>query len=456
MEAIGFMKVYLNIGKYVRNINFEDIPSTAVESAKRILLDSLGCMIAGSRFLNLKDQSHPLGSFTIVGVGRGYSREWAVLINGNNLVATEMDEGNQFAKGHPAAHFLPALLAEAETKPINGKEFLTALVVAYEVAARIGSSITLKKYIHPHGNWGTGSSAVAIAKLRGLGINEIAEAILLGCSLPVTSVWSSVLTGSNIRNSYIGISNLIGLMVPDMVRCGIKSHADVVSSVYGEALGISFHPELLDEGLGEEYLIEKNYLKIYSCCRFIHGAVDCVLNIKEELKKKGRDLKPEDIQSVNVETYELAATLRENKPPNAFAAKFSIPFSIALLLSRGSLTNDVYRDECVEDQKLLELSKRVTVSEDPSLSALLPKVRATRVTIHLKDGLSIGKEVHSTTGDYTCPLSNEQIINKFYYLAQPSIGRSACLAIAEMVFSLEKIGQISDLIRLLVPGNGHI
>lgn len=446
------MEDFKKIAHFAEELSFGNLSAQTVEAAKRILLDSIACMAAGNRLLNKVDASglgHLVGPCTIVGSDGGFGKEWSAFVNGTNMVATEMDEGNQFAKGHPAAHFLPALLGEAEYAGISGRDFITAFIAAYEVAARIGSAIQLQNKVHPHGNWGTAGAAVAIAKLRMMNRQEIQDSLVLGASLPVTSVWASALSGANVRNAYIGISNLIGLLAPDMVRNGIRSNSTVLMSLYSEVLGAGFVEEFLAEGLGTDYWIEKNYFKIYACCRFIHGAVDCVLGIKEQLQSKNRTLSPESIKRVHVETYNMAATLDAYEPPNGFAAKFSIPFSMAILLCKDSVAQEEFHDGNVNDSFLKNFSRRVVVSEDARLTSLLPKTRATRVTIQLTDGTIVSNEVHVTTGDPENPLKNGDLMRKFYELAVPTFEESKCSEIANVCFSIDTIGNIAEFTRLL-------
>src|SRR5699024_12506278 len=97
-------------------------------------LDTVGAMIAGaneSSTTQLIEQvaSNHEGKYTVVGSKRQLSRDMAAFINGVSSVAIEMDEGNQWSKGHPAAHVVPALLTVVEEDgTYNGKQFLLHLV----------------------------------------------------------------------------------------------------------------------------------------------------------------------------------------------------------------------------------------------------------------------------------------------------------------------------------------
>ena len=79
----------------------------------------------------------------------------------------ELDEGNQFGRGHPAIHVFPAVLAMAEEGLFSGRDLILALVLGYEVGTRIGIAAKIRMSMHPHGTWGTVGAAVAVGKLTG-------------------------------------------------------------------------------------------------------------------------------------------------------------------------------------------------------------------------------------------------------------------------------------------------
>ncbi|MFC0212275.1 MmgE/PrpD family protein [Paenibacillus chartarius] len=433
---------------FISELTFGQLRSESVRAAKRIVLDTLGCMAAGSCMQKPKTNGDalPAGSHTIVGLNRSYGKEWAVFVNGFNVVATEMDEGNGFAKGHPAAHFMPALLAESETGVFSGQTFLTAVTAAYEVTVRWGSAVTLRSSIHPHGNWGIVGAAAAAAKLRGAPADRIKEAMLLSLSLPIPSAWASAFTGSNVRHAYVGVSNLLGMMGLDMAGWGAESNEAVLASVYRDILGTGLAAEFLDQELGRRYYIEQNYMKIYACCRYVHGAVDGLL----KLVQKG--LHPEQIDSVTVETYKAASLLAEPNPANELAAKFSIPFSLAMLLCRGSVGPELYRPGVTEEEDLLLMASRIEIREDAALTAQLPHRRPTRITVALKNGEVLVEEVGSATGEFDSPLSEGQLEDKFHALTETVWGAERRRSIIQTVWGLERLDDMSKLTGLLPGG----
>lgn len=441
--------------EFAAGLSFADLPPEALHAAKRVLLDSIGCMAAGSRLAGTKLNGGGIspwneGAYTVVGRSVKADRVWAALLNGSHMVAAELDEGNQFAKGHPAAHFLPALLAEADRVNPSGEAFLAAMVAAYEVAVRWGGAVTLHPRVHTHGNWGTAAAATAVAKLRGGSPAELRASILLAASLPLPSAWAAAFAGATVRDGYIGISNALGLLAPGMAQYGIAGSDSVVASVYGELIGTAIDPSFLQRQLGTEFFIAKNYMKTYACCRYVHGAIDALLELRSEAEAEGgRGLDPETVDHIRVDTYQAASALADPEPPNGLAAKFSIPCSLAILLAKGSVDASQFTAEAVADEEVRRLARRIEVAEDPALTALLPEVRATRVTLTLKDGRRQVREIRAATGEYTNPLTDGELEAKFYELAEPVWGERRCAGIVDAVANLERTAQCSEWIGLL-------
>src|SRR6202030_1661799 len=91
----------------------------------------------------------------------------AAFLNGTAGTMLEIDEGNQFARGHPGIHVVPAVLAAAEELGSSGSDVLLAIALGYEIGSRVGIASKLRVTMHPHGTWGTVGAAVAVARLHG-------------------------------------------------------------------------------------------------------------------------------------------------------------------------------------------------------------------------------------------------------------------------------------------------
>ncbi len=444
------MKAWDRVADFVGRTGLEKFPEAVLDQAKLVLLDSLGAMLAGSRtdpvpnLVLWSKKAAGRAAATVAGYPDLVAPCWAALVNGTSLVALEMDEGNQFAKGHPAAHVIPAALAWAEQEGVSGGRLLESVVVGYEVAARIGAAASLRPEVHPHGTWGAVGAAVAVAKLRNFPASDIPGVIQLGASFSLATTWQAAVAGATVRNLYTGLSNHLGLLATDFYLAGFRGGEEAVETVFGQVLSSGFELEKLTRDLGSVYQITSNYFKLYSCCRYNHAALDALGAILANQR-----VTYEEVEGIEVETYGLATQLANRRPANALAAKFSIPFALAVYLVRGHVGPHSFTEETLGDPQVRELAGKVTVRENPEMSAMLPCKRPARVVLCLRDGRCLSQTVLSARGGFDNPYPREALLEKFRQLAGEVIGAKAAGQLREACLRVEELADIRELTALL-------
>ena len=168
------------LGGYASQLTLSDLPATVVDRLRLVLFDHLGVTATGAatpegRAL-VNAAKPPAGPAPIVGAGRSTTIDQAAWLNGALVCSLELDEGNKYARGHPAAHAFPAALALASIGEVDGADVAAALVAGYEVGARFGAATRLHPGIHPHGNWGAIGAAAAACRLSGVPADTTAAA----------------------------------------------------------------------------------------------------------------------------------------------------------------------------------------------------------------------------------------------------------------------------------------
>lgn len=87
-------------------------------------------------------------------------------------------------------------------------------------------------------------------------------------------------------------------------------------------------------------------------------------------------LKAEEVEVIQIETYQAAAKLNGQEAINSFAMRFSIPVSIAVCMIFENLTIENVTDEHVRDERVLQLAKKINVKENQKFTSKLPNRRA--------------------------------------------------------------------------------
>ena len=281
------MSDYLDqLCEFVSETRYDHLTLEAQAAARDVILDTVSAIVAGSRlpenrkFAELAAQRSGPATASLLGHGVKAEPMFAAMVNSTAGVALEMDEGNRFGGGHPAIHTVPGALAVAEDMGVEGKEFIEAAVVGYEVESRLGGATVPRENVHSHGHWGAAGTAAAVAKLRGYSPEQVRAVINLAASMSPANTWTTAFRGATIRNLYPGRSSFQGILAAHVYDCGFTGLDDAPSDVFGTILGDSFSPEAVVKGLGGELRIEQNYFKFHACCRINHASIEAVLDAK--------------------------------------------------------------------------------------------------------------------------------------------------------------------------------
>src|SRR5258708_15864582 len=170
------------LAAYSCSLRYEDLPEPVVHEAKRRFIDSLATAVGAmdaeayaiARRCAQHVQSRPEASL----LGGGHSSiEWATFVNG--LLIRYLDYNDTYLSLEPAhpTHNLPAVLLVGEAVEADGRDLLTAAVLAYEVQCRLCDAASLRKHGIDHVTYGAISSALAPCKLMSLNETPTTHAI---------------------------------------------------------------------------------------------------------------------------------------------------------------------------------------------------------------------------------------------------------------------------------------
>lgn len=449
------MADYLDhLAYFAANVHLDTLPSSTVAAAKLVLLDTIGAMLAGSlepenaALARLAAQRSPNGAATLIGHAAKADAFWASLANAAAGVALEVDEGNRLGGGHPAIHTLPGALAVAEERDLDGRRLLEALIAGYEVSSRIGGATTARGNVHSHGTWGTIGTAVAVARLLDVGADTMRDVINLAASMTPANTWTPALVGATIRNLYPGRSAFQGILAVDLQRCGFTGLADAPSDVYGTILADAFDPSLAVAGLDDEpSRIEQNYFKFHACCRYNHFALDAVQRLRT-----AHAIAADDVATVEVATLPFGVRMADPQPATPLAARFSIPYAVAVAVVLGRTDPSAFRPEVMGDQRVRDLARRVAVTVDPQASARHIDRPTARVRITMRDGSAIESTTTVARGDAANPVPVGEVEAKFLSLASPVLGDAArARKVVEAARAVDTM-RARDLTALVGPG----
>jgi 2-methylcitrate dehydratase PrpD len=426
------------LSQFAADLDYRSLPPDVQEQVGWILADTLAAVAAGSAEPELRALAERQGASeaaSLIGLGRRSSCEAAAFINGTAGTFLEMDEGNRYSRGHPAVHVIPAAVALSQERAADAADFLAGLVVGYEVGSRLGAASQLRGAMHPHGTWGTIGAAAACARIAHLSASAMREALNIASSLTTATSKRTMLEGGLVRNTYAGLSNRNGLLALDLTECGFTGERDGPASLLGQIVSEQFDPEAVVRELGQDWHLMHNYFKMHSCCRYNHGTLDAI----DQLAASQSLPQPDEIESIEVQTYHLAAELDDPAPANTLAAKFSVPFAVATRIVHGTSALSSFTWEAVRRPDVLALAQKVRVSHDPAMSQRLPAERPARVLMRLKDGRQLLAEAGVNRGDDASPYTREELRAKFMDLSGRIWPAAHCRDLLEATLGLARL-----------------
>lgn len=432
----------------ITNTVWEDLQEKTVEAAKKVLLDTVAATIAGANESSTKQliervASNYNGNFTVVGSQKQLSRDMAAFINGVSSVAIEMDEGNQWSKGHPAAHVVPALLTVVEEAGnYDGKQFLLHLIKAYEFSSRFGRATTLVPDAHAHGTWGVLGATATVLLTDNVTSDDFYDGLNVGASFAMPTMWSAALEGALIRNVYVGHATEQALRTRDLLAAGYVAPEANIDYVFSNMIGTQYDVESFYKDR-ETWDIERNYFKDHAYCRYAHAPLDAYEQLMTE-----HNLSHEQIEKVYVRTYSRAATLSSQQYHNVLSAKFSIPYAIAAWTYENRSDHGIFQNEYLHDEKIRAFAQKVFVETSEELEKDYPNVMPAEVEVIAQSGKKYVKRLDLAGSGLGSSVSFEHLIAKFNELTS-HLPEQRRTAIVQSIERLEQLDSMEPLLKLL-------
>src|SRR5579883_2879139 len=171
------------VAEYAAGVRGEDVPPEALHEAKRRLLDSIGVALAAftedsPRAARAYAYDWPASSgATLWGTPWTASVEAAAFANG--VAVRYLDFNDTYLSKEPLhpSDCIPALFALAEWRGIPPREFLTAVVTAYEIGVTLCDAASLRAHGWDHVNYLGIAVAAAAARMLGVGPERIEHAL---------------------------------------------------------------------------------------------------------------------------------------------------------------------------------------------------------------------------------------------------------------------------------------
>lgn len=449
------------IGRFAGELKLADVPPAVVEKAKLVFLDTLGIALASSTMdfgLMAINVARKLGgpkASLLIGTSDRVAAANAVIANGTLAHGLDYDDTLEEAIVHTGCCAGITALAAGEEVGATGAAVLEAAIVGTEVLCKVGLVAPGKFHargFHPTAICSTFGAAAAAGKLYGLNLNQWVDAFGL-CGSQSSGIIEYLADGTWTKRIHPGWSAHGGVIATLLAKEGFRGPAKVLEGTHGffSAFGgkNDYDFEKILE-LGQRWEIPRLTFKSYPCGSISHPYMDCALRIKQKHSPHPDQIKEVICRTAEGPVHRLWEPLaNKQKPVSSYGAKFSLPYSIAVMLIRGRAGLEEFSESAIRDHELLDLAAKVRYEVDPKID--YPRHFEGHVQVKMKDGHVFTEDQLHPRGGYEDPLPPEEVDTKFRANARLALAEDDVEEIIRMVQQLEALPVISRLTEKLIP-----
>ena len=445
--------VMRGLSEYIAQAGKRKLPAEVVEKTKHHVLDTIAAMVSGSRLVpGRKGISYvkTLGGTKeacVIGSRIVTSAANAALANGMSAHADETDDSHAPSLTHPGCGIVPAALAVAEREHATGEALLRAVALGYDIGCRLTQSLNAYEFRedgHSTHSFGPMFGAAAAAGSL-LGLNERQSRYLLSYTAQQASgisCWMRDEEHIEKAFDFRGMPARNGVAAATMVAHGFSGVEDAFSGErsFFAAYGRSPKPEVLVQGLGEDYEILRTNIKRWSVGSPIQAPLDSLAELM-----RSESLKAADVESVVVRVAHQGANTTDNRN----MPDICMQHLCAVMLLDGTVSFKSSHDEKrMRHPRVLELRKKVILQGDDTLTRAMPS-RQGIVEVALRDGRSLRHHTTAVRGTAENPMSRAEVDAKSYDLLAPVLGEVRARKLCDEIWRLERLADIRKLRSLL-------
>ncbi len=447
------------MARWAAGLQYDDLGEQAIHEAKRYLLDSLGCAFGGYQqedvkiALDLLDEIAGEGPATVLGSGTRVDPVSASLANA--LMVRVMDYNDIYWQQDPShpSDIIPAAIACGERTRGDGKDLILGIILGHEFEMRLCEAAFpgIRERGWHHATLTAFVSPIVAGRALGLSWEQIQHAIGISASRHATlgAVTAGKLT--MMKNTVDPMATQSGVLAALLAEKGYTGPEHVIDGKEGlvHCYGPEWKLEVLTDGLGESWRIERCGMKAFPTEALTHAPISAVLDIVIE-----NDLAPEQVKKVHIRSLARAADILADPskydPRSKETADHSLPYVIAAAIAERQVTPAQFEQEKIMDERIRAQLNKVEVVADPEIEAVFPELQRVVVKIETEDGRELTKSLDYPKGDPRNPLSDTEVEEKFDALAGPVLSDGGRTRLKDAVWGLEKAGSISEVMKLCI------
>lgn len=441
------------LAQFTSRLGYADLPGATVEYTRMLLLDGIGCLLAGTRGAPGQMAARMIkalrsgneGQATVVIDGSSASARDAAFVNGITLYSVGVNDIHRGSVSHPGGCIVPVVLSIGEWLKAPGTDLIVGMVVGYELMGRLGHAMIPSHWargFHPTGTFGPFGAAAAASRMLRLDAGQTTWALgIAGSQAAGNKAFQA--DGSLTMIYHAGRSAQNGVEAALLAREGFSGPQAVLEDAHGfvAAGADDYRLPALTADLGEKLEIDATSFRPFYGCTLTIAASGATAT----LMARHASRRVEDVAAITVMCHPSAIReINDPDPRTLLSARLSMQFNVALVVDRRDVFVGDTTDQDLWNQRIRGLFPVISLEADSAMS-----LWGSAVTVRFKDGTTDRAEIRLPKGDPENPMTWDDTVTKFIKLTEPLAAPDAIRHIVDLVHAIEKTDG-ATLVRAIV------
>ena len=452
------------IAQAIRSFDPSSVSPAAIQQAKLLLLDTLGCGFAGRHepVAQAVLQAVPStgGPCAVIGQSAKANPSEAVFLNGALIRVLDLNDyiigeahGEPETGGHPSDN-IPVALAVGAAMPRSGREILAAIVLGYELHVRLHQAMDRSSPWDGVSVSGLVAPAIA-AFLMGLPEEKLAHALALGAARAATP---SIVRSGDISATKSLANALVaqaGTQAAMLAAQGVTGPLAILDDRRGlRDLFAHTDPVTLAAPFPPDGAIMRAHVKAYPCINTGQSAVAAALDLHARLNGDTSSLSRIEVTMADYRVTKRHQDDPERVHPNSReAADHSFTFIVAVTLIDGCFGPEQFERERWRDPAVTSLMSKIVLSRDAAWNTRASGSYPCSIRALSADGTQLSVEVPYPPGYSRGGLDTKIVLDKFRAVTDSILSRADSARIEDAVMTLDS-SQSAEMLNNAIATEG--
>jgi 2-methylcitrate dehydratase PrpD len=416
------MTIYAeDFSNWAINLKTKDIPSDVQEVLSFLVKDISGVIVAARNedyIQSLVKTYSNTGNIIALGHKNIFDVFSSSIICGTAAHGEDFDDTFEGNPMHVGATMVSVFLSAGQFFKLNGEQILRGIAIGAELICRmalVSPTAMHKQGFHPTAICSVFGAAAGLGAVLGLNSKQLSSALGVAGSM-ASGIIEYLAEGTWTKRMHPGWAASSGIHAALLGRSDFLGPRTVFEGTHGFFKAFTIKEiekdfSHLTKDLGARWECKNLAFKPYACGTMAQPFVDCAMQLREKINDLSK------IKSIKAKVGEGTVhrlwepRKEKNNPSTPYSAKFSVPYCVAVTLSKGGAGLEEFNETNIADQNILKIANLIEYEIDPNDE--YPKNYTGRLTLETIDGTIIEAKQPCFRGGKKQPLTKKDFDTKF-------------------------------------------